>query len=216
MSHVTVTPQGPLGSESEGAHLHRPDVRKMLEAYAEREVQRIRWGAVMAGLFLALGSHILLGCLGNAFGFTTGASSSQGPLRYFGGNAGLWTMFTALSSTFIGGFAAAKLGGTIRRRDGVLSGALTWATSLVLCLVMELPSLNVHTAATSKNAWFVFGGALLSLVSAMLSGAAGSVGGGSMRREREQRKAQRLEMQKRTAEIDVELEQLRREDEQRR
>jgi hypothetical protein len=215
MSHVTVTPQTPTGSESEEAHLRVPDVRKMLEAYAEREVQRVRWSAVMAGLFLSLGSHILLGCLGSALGLTARASSSQGPLSNFGSSACLWTVFVSLFSTFIGGFAAAKLGGAIRRGDGVLSGILTWATSLVLSLFMVLPTLNVHTAATGTSAWFVFGGALFSLLSAMLGGAAGSVGGGSMRGDRGARKAQRLEIQKRTAEIEVELEQLRREDEQR-
>jgi hypothetical protein len=218
MSHVTYTPQssqtvGSVPMASDAEHTAWISVRKMLEAYAEREVQRVRWSAVIAGLFLSLGSEILLGSLGRAV--SASAQDASGFLSRFSSSAGLWTTVTALFSTFVGGYAAAKLGGAIRRSDGVLSGVLTWATALVLGLWMMLPALSasalVNAAKSaaaqvdaSKAAWFVFGGVALSLLTAMLGGAMGSVGKGSTRRA----------IRKQAGAIEAELEQRRREQEQ--
>jgi hypothetical protein len=234
MSHVTGTPQAPMASEGEIPG--KPGVRKLLEAYAEREVQRIRWSAVIAGLFLAMGSEILLGSLGMAVGLTGGAPDTPGPLSRFGSSAGVWTVFSCLFSTFIGGYAAAKLGGAIRRADGVLSGTLTWATSLVLGLWMVLPSLSAASVSSheargfsnlargaamtseararsqdaAKSAWFIFGGASLSLLSALLGGAAGSVGAGSMGGELGSR---RRDVRRRAEQMQGEREQSRQQEE---
>jgi hypothetical protein len=220
MSHVTYTPQSsqavgstPMTSDTE--HTAFTTVRKMLDAYAEREVQRIRWSAVIAGLFLSVGSEILLGSFGRAIGVSAGAADASGLLSRFDSSAGVWTTFVALVSTFVGGYAAAKLGGAIRRADGILSGTLTWATSLVVTLTMMLPLASaaslVRTAQSAaahgdaaKSAWFVFGSIALSLLTAMLGGAAGSVGEGSARRSE---RARRREMQAQAAQIEVEIEQ---------
>src|SRR4051794_305825 len=83
------------------AHRTTPDVRKVLGAYAEREVQRIRWSAVIAGLFLALGAQILLGLLGIAVGLTPLDIDTQSPFVGFGIGAGIWTAFVALTSLFV-------------------------------------------------------------------------------------------------------------------
>jgi hypothetical protein len=204
MSHVTYTPEpssavGSVPPAFEGEHLST-GVRKVLEAYAEREVQRVRWSAVFAGLFVSMGTQIMLGLLGVAIGITAVDPRAPNPLAGFGPSAGIWTAFTALLSLFVGGYAAAKLGGVIHRGDGVLSGTLTWATSLVLALWMALagvsaaanialqvpsaPAASAHieqavrarTPEAVRGAWFAFGGAALSLVAAMLGGAAGAVG----------------------------------------
>lgn len=220
MSHVTYTPQpdpavSPVSPAFEGDDPTTTGVRKVLEAYAEREVQRVRWSAVFAGLFLSVGTQILLGLLGVAIGITTADPNAPNPFAGFGPSAGIWTAFVALLSLFVGGYSAAKLGGAIRRSDGILSGTLTWATSLVLALWMafaglsaaaniaqQMPTAPVASAHTQqavrartpdaiRGAWFAFGGAALSLVAAMLGGAAGSVGygklrGGSAARRREE------------------------------
>src|SRR5262245_33254065 len=102
-------------------------VRKVL-APELREVPRIRWGAVIAGLFFAIGTQLLLALLGVAVGLTAIEPGSATPFQGLGLGAGVWMAISSLISLFVGGFAASKLSGAIRRADGVLIGILTWAT----------------------------------------------------------------------------------------
>jgi hypothetical protein len=116
------------------AELPATGVRRVLDAYEERDLQRVRWGAVIAGLFLAIGTQLLLGMLGVAIGLSAVDPRAASPLSGLGTGAGLWFAISWLVAMFIGGFTAARLAGTIRRGDGALNGLLTWATALVLAL----------------------------------------------------------------------------------
>lgn len=104
----------------------------MLDAFEERDLQRVRWSSVLAGLFLALGTLVLLGLLGFATGVTVLDPAGRASLERLGAGMGLWMAFASLVALFVGGYAAAKLGGAIRRGDGALAGVLTWAVSLAL------------------------------------------------------------------------------------
>jgi hypothetical protein len=207
--------------------------------YEERPVQRFRWGAVIAGLFLAIASQILLGMLGIAVGLTAVNPASASPLSGVGLGAGIWTVIAALISLFVGGYAAARLGNAMNRGEGMLAGALTWATSLVLALWLvgsvaataasmatATPSPGARTPApaqirpgaprgslesaarrgaddAAKGAWLTFGGACVSLLTALLGGAAGARsldrhrGAGPRARMREEREEVASEMRER-------------------
>ncbi len=117
-------------------HIPSSGVRKVLDAFEERDLQRIRWGSVLAGLFLAIGAQVMLGLLGAAIGLTVVDARANDPLSSIATAAGAWMAMSSLVALFLGGYAAAKLGGSIRRSDGVLSGMLTWAASLVLTLML--------------------------------------------------------------------------------
>jgi hypothetical protein len=118
-------------------HIPSSGVRKVLDAFEERDLQRIRWGSVLAGLFLAIGAQVMLVLLGAAIGLTVVDEARVGdPLGKIATAAGAWMALSSLVALFLGGYAAAKLGGSIRRSDGVLSGMLTWAASLVLTLML--------------------------------------------------------------------------------
>lgn len=107
-------------------------VRKMLDAFEERDLSRIRWSSVLAGLFLALGTLVLLGLLGFATGVSVLDPGGRASLERLGAGMALWMAFASLVALFVGSYAAAKLGGAIRRVDGALAGVLTWAVSLAL------------------------------------------------------------------------------------
>ena len=177
MSHVTTTAQPSSSatpvSPTLAEDLSKPGVRKVLEAYAEREVQKVRWGAVIAGLFLAGGTKIMLMLLGHALGIPGAAAHAS--LAGFSAAPTPFTVAVGLIGLFVGGFVAAKLSGSIRRSDGIFAGVLTWSTAMVVgAWIAILMGLDL---TTTKNAWFTFGGALLSLMTAMLGGAKGSVSG---------------------------------------
>ncbi|TKD12078.1 hypothetical protein [Polyangium fumosum] len=107
-------------------------VRKMLDAFEERDLSRIRWSSVLAGLFLSLGTLVLLGLLGFATGVSVLDPSGRTSLERLATGMALWMGFASLVALFVGSYAAAKLGGAIRRGDGALAGVLTWAVSLAL------------------------------------------------------------------------------------
>ena len=218
--HERVVEEHPTSLEYES--VAPTGVRKVLDAFEERDVQRIRWSAVIAGLFIAVGTQVLLGLLGAAIGLTAIDASDARPLAGLGLGAGIYMAVASLVALFVGGYAAAKLSGSIRRVDGVLSGVLTWATSLVVTLFLlgglaggaagafsnmvrvdpDAPTLrqgidvrapgnearlddlarrNVDDGA--RAAWGAFGGAVISLLAAVVGGAVGAVGASRTRRD---------------------------------
>jgi hypothetical protein len=181
---------------------HLPDtgVRKILEARDERQHQWTRWGGVLAGLFITIGATILLSLLGLALGLSTLEPRSGDSLGGLGTGTAVWWGIQSLLTVFLGGYAAAKLGGTIRRADGVVAGILTWATSLLatLWLIGNIAAVAVMgaagmpgamppsgmgrgemvttTQAAAGTAWYMFAITAGSLLAGMAGGALGSVG----------------------------------------
>lgn len=80
--------------------------------------RRISWGAVLAGVVLALVTQLTLSLLGLAIGF----SASDGRL---GVATAIWMVLTTVIALFIGGATASRLSG-VERRDGAVHGLITW------------------------------------------------------------------------------------------
>lgn len=97
-------------------------------------IKRIAWGAVFAGVVLAIGIQVLLNMLGAGIG-----ASTIDPLRgdtpnaeVLGISAALWWILSGLIALFIGGWTAARLAGIPRQVDGMLHGLLAWALSTLV------------------------------------------------------------------------------------
>jgi len=157
MSNVPIKPrhqepQAPLVEDAAPTS----GVRKLLDAFEERDLSRIRWSSVLAGLFVAFGVDTLLGLLGLAIGLSVIDLGKHDPLARLSAGLALWMAFSSLVALFVGSYAAAKLGGSIRRGDGALAGALTWAVALTLAVFVfgaRIPSfaseVSVDDDATS-------------------------------------------------------------------
>jgi len=198
-------PEKDLGEAPPSGHEPTPPsgVRKMLDAFEERDLSRIRASAVLGGLFLALGTLVLLGLLGFATGLSVVDPAGEAPLERLAAGMGLWMAFASLVALFVGGYAAAKLGGAIRRGDGALAGALTWSVALVLAMFVAgssaspmlgpmppfeptvyeasadeptLGALHLDRRSLVQAAWGSFVGAVISLLAASFGGAIGAVG----------------------------------------
>lgn len=98
--------------------------------------RRISWGAVFAGVVMAVAVQILLTVLGAAVGLGmaqpggTAAPSASG----FGIGGAVWWTVANLLALFVGGFVAARLAGVETRFDGLLHGLLIWAFALIVTL----------------------------------------------------------------------------------
>lgn len=92
----------------------------------------ISWSAVFAGVVTFLASLFTLSLIGSAIGFGTVEPTSNNPLDGVGTGLIIWTIIAFLLSLIAAGFIA----GVTSRRVGVVHGFLTWATSVLVLLIM--------------------------------------------------------------------------------
>ena len=119
-TYTAANPAGlPQEFSSEGPAFHRP---------------RVAWGAVIAGVVIAIVCQMVLSLLGAGIGLST-----VDPLRYsspdassFGIGAGIWWAISSVVSLFAGGWVAAHLAGSPEKTDAALHGLLTWGLAAIV------------------------------------------------------------------------------------
>ncbi|MBX6330948.1 MAG: hypothetical protein IRY91_03775, partial [Gemmatimonadaceae bacterium] len=104
--------------------------RGATEAIVEHPVFRLKWGAVFAGLVVALALQVVLTLLGTAIGLT--AVGPDTSARGIGIGAGIWMIVTALIALYVGGLTTGYLAGVLTRGNGALHGVLMWGLSTLL------------------------------------------------------------------------------------
>lgn len=161
-------------------------------AHPDEEAYRrsVRWGAVFAGFVIAIGTQILLGLLGVAFGMYA-AKGSLNALTVF---AAIWFGATALVSNFIGGIVTGRTGAWIKRGHGAMNAAIAWALGLAIGAWVlgpaimsaaanllssrsprpDLPTSGLSFGEAAGSAWYFFGIAAITLLAAMIGGAVGA------------------------------------------
>src|SRR5258707_9312516 len=98
-------------------------------------VSRISWGAVLAGVVVALVTQILLNLLGIGIGAATlnpveGDNPSAMSLSI---GAGIWFALSTILAALAGGYAAGRLAGVLRESTAGWHGLTAWAlTTLVI------------------------------------------------------------------------------------
>lgn len=97
-------------------------------------VDRVRWGPIWAGIFASISTLFLLGLLGVAVGLS--AYDVKENARGFGMGAGIWQIVSVIIAFMVGGWVAGRTGVSPERRTGWLNGALVWAVTVPLILLM--------------------------------------------------------------------------------
>lgn len=138
----------------------------MTTQYDEREPLSVRpriteppwhmsWAAVFAGSTLALGIWLLLYVLGLGVGLTAIDPDHAGSLRGAGMTTGIWSLIVPLIAMFIGGLAAAKVGGAMTRTSAAIQGGVVWSLATLgsmFALVSIVGSLIGGAARLGANA----------------------------------------------------------------
>ncbi len=95
---------------------------------------RVRWGPVLAGLFVAISTQLVLSGIAAAIGFTS--ISNSGAPRSDADNVGTAVGISAIVclfiSLFIGGWFTARACGPMNRNTALLNGAVLWAATLAV------------------------------------------------------------------------------------
>ncbi|MGJ7543333.1 hypothetical protein [Variovorax sp. LT1R16] len=97
-------------------------------------VRRVSWGAIFAGVVIAMALHMVLSLLGAGLGLSTidPLKHSTPDAATFGLAAGLWWVVSSALALFVGGWIAAHLAGAADKTDASLHGLLTWGLATVV------------------------------------------------------------------------------------
>lgn len=95
---------------------------------------RVRWGPILAGLFIAISSQLVLSGIAAAIGLTTiaGSDAPRTQAGDVGAAVGIGAIISLLISLFLGGWITARACGPINRSTALLNGAILWATTLAI------------------------------------------------------------------------------------
>jgi len=128
-----------------------------------------RWPAIIAGLFVALGIHIVLTAFGLGIAF-----ADRDPLHEGMTSIGLlvWSGVVWIAASFVGGYVAAWIADSSRYLESLFHGFVLWG--VLTFVLMFLPPSTMGVGATlsgaaptaniiSLVAWFVAIGGILSL-----------------------------------------------------
>jgi autotransporter adhesin len=101
----------------------------------DRPFARVSWGAIFAGAVIAVGIQLVLTLIGLAIGLATlnpaaGTSPSGTSL---GAGAAIWLVISSIISLFLGGYFAARLGGSF---NGWLHGLTTWGVVTIFTMLL--------------------------------------------------------------------------------
>lgn len=110
----------------------------VVETNVVTPADRVRWPAIIAGLFAAFSALAVLGVLGAAIGLS--AYDPGDSARNFGIGAGIWGIISALLAFALGGWLAARAAAVRGRNNGLLNGAMVWAVAIPLTAFMVATS----------------------------------------------------------------------------
>jgi hypothetical protein len=98
------------------------------QAAGVRPFPRLHWSAVIAGVFLAIACHIVMGLAGAALGLAAEPADSQA----VGAAAAIWALITPFVATLLGAWLACRLADTAGDdRSAYVHGILVWCIGLV-------------------------------------------------------------------------------------
>jgi hypothetical protein len=115
-------------------------------------LHRISWGAVLAGVVVAIVVHVALSMLGLSIGAATvNPLTESDPLAGLGTGAVMWMAGSALLAMFSGGWVAGRLAGIPHHLDGALHGIVTWGLTMIITLLMISSGVGsaINTAASA-------------------------------------------------------------------
>lgn len=101
-------------------------------------LNQVSWGAIFAGVVVALVVQVLLTMLGVGIGVATldpGAADNPA-VSTFSVATGLWYVVSGILAAFAGGYIAARMSGKAAATTGALHGLTTWAFTTLIVLYL--------------------------------------------------------------------------------
>lgn len=99
-------------------------------------LNKVSWGAIFAGVVVALVTQVLLTMLGAGIGIATldPGTGDNPEASTFSIVAGIWYVLSGIVAAFVGGYIAARMSGKTLPTTGAFHGLTTWALTTLLVL----------------------------------------------------------------------------------
>ncbi|MBY3568981.1 PhnA-like protein [Rhizobium laguerreae] len=123
------------------AHIHTRDDNPYLNA----AFNKISWGAVFAGVAVALVVQLLLNLLGAGIGAAVidPASDDNPSATTLSVSTAIWFVVSGVIASFIGGYVSSRLSGRPIRSTGALHGVTSWAVTTLIVIYLLTSSVGV-------------------------------------------------------------------------
>jgi ABC-type transport system involved in multi-copper enzyme maturation permease subunit len=124
------------------------NTNRVVETFAiSDDRDRIRWGPIIGGIFVAIATQLILGALGAAIGLSIGGSGEG-----VGIGIGIWSIISLLIGLFIGSWVAAAGSVPMNRKSALLQGLILWATTLAISAWLLASGVSGAFGVAASNA----------------------------------------------------------------
>ena len=130
-------------------------------ASVSADYNQVSWGAIFAGVFLALASQFLLNLLGVGIGAAVldPATTDNPAASTFSIVGGIWYVVAGIIAAFIGGYVASRLSGRPSKSTGGFHGITVWAVTTIVVLYLLTTSVGALVGGAFSGLSSVVGGA---------------------------------------------------------
>jgi len=114
-------------------------------AGAALSLRRMSWGAVVAGMVIAVVAQLVLSLIGAGIGLSTIdplRSNGSPDASSFGIGAAIWWSVSSAVALFAGGWVAGHLAGSAKKSDSALHGLLAWGLATILTAYLLASALS--------------------------------------------------------------------------
>lgn len=120
---------------------------------------KISWGAVFAGVFLALAVQFLVNLLGVGIGAAVldPMTNDNPDASTFSIGGGLWFVLSGILASFAGGYVASRLSGRPSKSTGSYHGLTMWAVTTIVVLYMLTTSVGALVGGAFSGLGSVIG-----------------------------------------------------------
>lgn len=144
-----------------GGRLAHPADADRTAALDRLSLSEVSWGAVFAGVVLALTTQFVLNLLGVGIGAAAidpGATGNPGAAAFSIAGA-VWYVAAGLIGAFAGGYVASRLSGRPAKAVGGLHGLTSWAVTTLVVLYLLTTSVGALVGGAFSGLSGVIGGA---------------------------------------------------------
>jgi len=124
-------------------------------------INRVSWGAVFAGVVIALATQLILNLIGIGIGAATfdPASSANPSATTFSVGAGIWWTLSGIIAALAGGYAAGRLAGQPKQSSGGWHGLTAWALATLVIVALLTTTAGAIAGGALRFLGTVAGGA---------------------------------------------------------
>lgn len=97
-------------------------------------INKVSWGAILAGVVTALVAQLILNMIGIGIGASTldPITNDNPAASTFSIGAGIWWALSGIIAAFVGGYVASRLSGRLKESTGGWHGLTSWAATTLL------------------------------------------------------------------------------------